>query len=375
MKKKILPLLLCCALIATAYAQAPESINYQAVARNSGGNVLANQPVGLRFTIHTGTAGGTVVYQETGTASTNQFGLFTFNIGTGTVVQGTFSTVDWGSEAKFLQVDIDPAGGSSYTNMGTSQMMSVPYALYAKSAGALNLPLDTTISAASAVLKLTNSMSSGSTAGVYGAASSTSNGSGATGGVTGVFGEVTPTTPGGYSAAVRGVNHGTAGLGIGVVGYQGGSGCGVYGETPSGFGVYGLTTASTGTAVGVRGETFSTTGVGVVAKYSGTGLGTALEISNGAIKVSGTNKAAFVHTATPANKLSANGTDVDNAMCNGDPNCILIVTQKLNPSGIVYNNSPIGVYYNTTRTKWEIFNENNVAIPDNAQFNVLVIKQ
>jgi hypothetical protein len=62
-------------------------------------------------------------------------------------------------------------------------------------------------------------------------------------------------------------------------------------------------------------------------------------------------------------------------MCNGDANCILFVTQKLNPSGIVYNNSPIGVYYNTVRNKWEIFNENNVAIPTNAQFNVLVIKQ
>jgi hypothetical protein len=62
-------------------------------------------------------------------------------------------------------------------------------------------------------------------------------------------------------------------------------------------------------------------------------------------------------------------------MCNGDANCILIVTQKLNPSGIVYNNAPIGVYYNTIRSKWEIFNENNVAIPNNAQFNVLVIKQ
>ncbi|HVZ40174.1 MAG TPA: hypothetical protein VHI13_12925, partial [Candidatus Kapabacteria bacterium] len=62
-------------------------------------------------------------------------------------------------------------------------------------------------------------------------------------------------------------------------------------------------------------------------------------------------------------------------LCNGDPNCFLFVTQKLNPSGIVYNNSPIGVYYNTARSKWEIFNENNVAIPTNAQFNVLVIKQ
>lgn len=376
MKSKFLLSVIFCALLMAGYAQAPQSLNYQAVARNSGGNVLANQAVGLRFTIHTGSAGGSVVYQETGSATTNQFGLFTHDIGTGTVVQGTFNAIGWGTGSKFLEVEIDPAGGTSYTSMGTSQMMSVPYALYAQQAGnGLNLPLDTTISASDAVLKLTNSLATGVTTGVYGAVASTTNGSGAQAGASGVVGEVTSTTPGGYSAAVRGVNRGTSGLGIGVIGYQAGSGWGVYGETPSGFGVYGLTTATTGSAIGVRGETYSPSGAGVVAKYSGSGLGTALEVGNGGIKVSGTNKAAFIHTATPANKLSANGTDVDNAMCNGDPNCILIVTQKLNPSGIVYNNSPIGVYYNTTRTKWEIFNENNVAIPDNAQFNVLVIKQ
>jgi hypothetical protein len=220
-----------------------------------------------------------------------------------------------------------------------------------------------------------NSAATGSTIAVKGEVSSASHGVGATGGVTGVQGVVTPTTPGGYSAGVRGVNNGTGGTGIGVVGYQAGSGWGVYGETPSGFGVYGLTTNNTAVSAGVRGETFSTNGIGVEAKYSGTGVGTALEVDNGAIKVAGVNKAAFVHTATPGNKLSANGTDIDNPMCNGDATAILFVTQKLNPSGIVYNNSPIGVYYNTIRNKWEIFNENNVAIPNNAQFNVLVIKQ
>jgi hypothetical protein len=221
----------------------------------------------------------------------------------------------------------------------------------------------------------TSTATTGSTSGIVGEANSTSHGIGATGGVSGVVGRVVPTTPGGYSAGVRGINNGTSGTGIGVIGYQAGSGWGVYGETPSGFGVYGLTTNNAAASSGVRGETFSTNGIGVEAKYSGTGVGVALEVDNGAIRVAGVNKAAFVHTATVANKLSANGTDIDNPMCNGDPNAILLVTQKLNPSGIVYNNSPIGVYYNTTRSKWEIFNENNVAIPTNAQFNVLVIKQ
>lgn len=220
-----------------------------------------------------------------------------------------------------------------------------------------------------------NTATTGAMIGIRGTVASTSHGAGATSGVTGVQGVVTPTIPGGYSAGVRGVNNGTTGTGIGVVGFQAGSGWGVYGETPSGFGVYGLTTNNTATSAGVRGETFSSNGIGVEAKYSGTGAGVALEIDNGAIKVAGVNKAAFMHTATVANKLSANGTDVTNPLCDGDPTAILIVTQKLNPAGIVYNNSPIGVYYNTARSKWEIFNENGVAIPTNAQFNVLVIKQ
>jgi len=221
----------------------------------------------------------------------------------------------------------------------------------------------------------TNSAVTGTTTGVRGEASSTSNGIGASGGVTGVLGVVTPATPGGYSAALRGVNNGTGGTGIGAVGYQAGSGWGVYGETPKGFGVYGLTTDATAVSTGVRGETFSANGVGVAAKYSGSGIGTPFELSNGAIKVSGTNKAAFVHTATVANKISANGSDIDNALCNGDPNAFVFVTQRLNPTSIVYNNSPIGVYYNS-RGRWEIFNETiGSPIPVNAQFFVLVIKQ
>ncbi|MEP7218782.1 MAG: hypothetical protein ABI876_07685, partial [Bacteroidota bacterium] len=220
-----------------------------------------------------------------------------------------------------------------------------------------------------------NTAATGSTSGVLGEVFSNANGIGAIGGVTGVLGRVNPTTPGGYSAGVRGVNNGTSGTGIGVIGYQGGSGWGVYGETPSGFGVYGLTTNTTAVSSGVRGETFSTNGIGVEAKYSGTGVGVALEVDNGAIRVAGVNKAAFTHTTTAANKLSANGTDIDNVLCNGDATAFVFVTQKLNPTGIIYNNSAIGVYYNTIRNKWEIFNEANTAIPVGAQFNVLVIKQ
>ncbi|HSP15381.1 MAG TPA: hypothetical protein VLV78_11580 [Thermoanaerobaculia bacterium] len=216
----------------------------------------------------------------------------------------------------------------------------------------------------------------GFTIGVAGRTSSIWTGPNAASGATGVQGEVLSTNPGGYSAGVRGVNASTSGSGIGVVGYQGGSGWGVYGETPSGFGVFGLTTDGTAASTGVRGETFSANGIGVEAKFSGPGIGVALQVDNGAIQVAGVNKAAFVHTATVANKLDANGTDIDNPLCNGDPNAILIVTQKLNPTGVVYNNNSVGAFYNSVRSRWTIFNENSLnAIPTNAQFFVLVIKQ
>jgi hypothetical protein len=114
-------------------AQVPQQINYQAVARNAAGAVLVNQSVGLRFTIHDNTATGTPFYQETFSGiTTNQFGLFSVPLGAGAQVgAGTFAAINWGTNAKYLQVEIDPAGGTSYINMGTSQLNAVPYALYA----------------------------------------------------------------------------------------------------------------------------------------------------------------------------------------------------------------------------------------------------
>ncbi|MEQ1743802.1 MAG: tail fiber domain-containing protein [Saprospiraceae bacterium] len=122
-------------IVSTISAQAPQAIPYQAVARNAAGNLLQNQTVGVRFTIHDGTATGTVVYQETHNTATNQLGLFSLNIGSGTVVSGSFAGINWGISSKFAQVEIDPAGGMSFVDMGTVQMLSVPYALYAASSG------------------------------------------------------------------------------------------------------------------------------------------------------------------------------------------------------------------------------------------------
>ena len=221
-----------------------------------------------------------------------------------------------------------------------------------------------------------NTSMSGIVVGVRGSSASITNGTGAISGVTGVFGYIATSSAGAYSAGVRGMNNGTGFNSFGVIGYQAGSGKGVYGETPSGFGVYGFASEPDNGGVGVRGITLGNSGAGVEANYAGTGLGTALKIDNGAIKISGTNRAAFVHTATLANKIGVNSTEIDNVMCNNDPDCFLFVTQKQNPDApSAYNNSPVGVAYNAAKNKWTIFNENSSSITTNAQFNVLVIKQ
>lgn len=117
-------------------AQVPQGINYQAVARNASGAIISTQAVKLRFSIHNTSATGTVVYQETHSTVTNQFGLFTAVIGTGQATQGTFNSIAWSNGDKYVQVEIDAAGGNNFIDMGTSQMMSVPFALYAANAPA-----------------------------------------------------------------------------------------------------------------------------------------------------------------------------------------------------------------------------------------------
>ena len=132
----------CIAFAAISYAQAPQAIPYQAVARDNTGNLIANQSISLRFSIHDLTVSGVVIYKETQSATTNALGLFSVNIGQGTPVTGSFSSIDWAVNAKFLQVEMDVTGGNAYIDMGTQQMMSVPYALYAEKS---NVPNGTSI--------------------------------------------------------------------------------------------------------------------------------------------------------------------------------------------------------------------------------------
>lgn len=116
-------------------AQAPEIMSYQAVIRDSGGAVVSNQNVGMQLSVLQGSPTGTVIYTETHTPLTNANGLVSLELGVGTVVSGDFTTIDWSVATHYLKTETDVAGGTNYTIIGTSQLMSVPYALYAKTSG------------------------------------------------------------------------------------------------------------------------------------------------------------------------------------------------------------------------------------------------
>ena len=132
MKKYILSILIAVVITGNLlHAQSPQGFNYQGVARNSMGTVLANKTISVRFLLHNTTPGGTVVYSEVHSITTDQYGVFAIIVGNGQSQSGTFSTINWGNGSKYLQVEIDPSGGTNYKDMGTTQLMSVPFALYA----------------------------------------------------------------------------------------------------------------------------------------------------------------------------------------------------------------------------------------------------
>ncbi len=122
-------------LTLTAIAQVPQGFNYQAVARNSSGDPLINQNICLKLSIHTGIA-GPVVYWEKDSVLTNAFGLFTLKFGMATTDSGTFSTIAWNTGNQYLQVGMDLTCTNTYTDLGTSQLLTVPYAMYASSGAA-----------------------------------------------------------------------------------------------------------------------------------------------------------------------------------------------------------------------------------------------
>jgi len=128
--RKIL-LLLAIFITITGFSQTPESFKYQTIVRDGAGFVMANQNISFQMSIIQGSASGTSVYTETHSATTNEFGLVNLSIGEGTT-SDDFSTIDWSNGPFFIKVELDENGGSSYTEMGTTELKSVPYAMYAK---------------------------------------------------------------------------------------------------------------------------------------------------------------------------------------------------------------------------------------------------
>lgn len=114
------------------FSQVPQGFTYQAIAFNSSGQPVANGNVSVRISILDNSATGTVLYTETHAKTTNSKGLVNLNIGQGSPTTGTFSAINWATNPKFIKVEMDPTGGTSYTNIGVNQLMSVPYANVSK---------------------------------------------------------------------------------------------------------------------------------------------------------------------------------------------------------------------------------------------------
>lgn len=123
----------------SAQSAPPQAFNYSGVARNASNNPIANQTIGVQLSVLKGSAvTGTIVYKENHFTNTDALGLFNLAVGTGAVQSGTFNTIDWSNDTYYLRVGLDASGGTNYVTMGSTQLLSVPYALYAKSAGSLS---------------------------------------------------------------------------------------------------------------------------------------------------------------------------------------------------------------------------------------------
>lgn len=129
---KFLSLTLFLVISVVMYSQVPQGIPYQAVIRDTQGNPILNQSISVKLSLHDQTADGTIVYEETHSTSTNGVGLFSLTFGTGVPTIGTFTSINWSSSYKFLNVQTDI--GNGFIDNGTQQLMSVPYALHAQTA-------------------------------------------------------------------------------------------------------------------------------------------------------------------------------------------------------------------------------------------------
>lgn len=267
--KKLLTLLAALYLVLTLQAQPPQKISYQAVVRNSTNALVTNQPVGVKITILQGSSTGTPVFAETHTPTTNANGLINIVIGTGSPAINGLLDVVWSTGPYFIKTEIDPAGGTAYSITSTSELLSVPYALYAKKAESTNL-LNLPFAGSSHSINNAFSVKNNNGIAIVGW------GDDAYGNTFGVVGS----TNSGVGIGVRGINKSTTGIALGISGetYSSegvavkgiansstGSAAGVMGEvsSPNGIGVAGYSTSTTGSAVGVLGYSSALDGTGV----------------------------------------------------------------------------------------------------------------
>jgi hypothetical protein len=138
--KRIYTLIAILLLSTASFAQIPEKMSYQAVVRDAAGQLVSDSAVGMRISILQYNVAGTAVYVESHSVTSNENGLVSVEIGMGTT-SDDFSTIDWSDGPYFIQTETDPTGGSSYTILGTSQLMSVPFALHAKVAESVSEPV------------------------------------------------------------------------------------------------------------------------------------------------------------------------------------------------------------------------------------------
>jgi len=129
--KSISAILTALLLSVSVFSQSPQKMSYQAIIRDGSNNLVTNHVIGIRISILQGSISGTVVYTEPQTTNTNENGLISIEMGSGI----GFDAINWSNNSYFIKTEIDPAGGSNYTITGTSQLLSVPFALYAKTAG------------------------------------------------------------------------------------------------------------------------------------------------------------------------------------------------------------------------------------------------
>jgi hypothetical protein len=261
-----------------SFAQRQDFMSYQAVIRNTANKLVVNQTVGLQISILQGSVSGTAVYVERHTIMSNENGLVTLEIGGGNSVTGSYSTINWASGTYFIKTETDPTGGTSYTISGTSQLMSVPYALYANTSGS-------SISGPPGVQRATGSTGPQGAQGLTGSTGAT--------GPQGALGPIGATGPKGDQGMIGLTGpQGTQGL-IGLTGTKGAQGSIGLTGTAGPQGVQGLTglTGATGAqgASGPIGATGPKGDQGLIGLTGATGM----QGSPGTIGLTGATGAGF----------------------------------------------------------------------------------